>query len=242
MESKKTSNYNVQRLEWDSTFFGLECGRLNLTDNVTEEEIKNIKDQIKDYTFVSIWNCNNRHKNNQWIGKETNAFLADVNIQFFKKINTGKKDKSVIISNHYPFDQEVLSIAENAYSHSKFIKDKKLKERGGERVYTEWIKNAFEKEDKYFLILKEKETAGYILFLMTQDEAVIELIATNECYRGQGIGRRMIQALEKFLVDHQIEKLNVGTQLDNIGAVNFYHHCGFDEVARHSVWHWWEEI
>lgn len=42
--------------------------------------------KFKDYQFISITNQNSEPINTQLIGKDTSAFLADVNIQFVKNL------------------------------------------------------------------------------------------------------------------------------------------------------------
>lgn len=50
----------------------------------------------------------------------------------------------------------------------------------------------------------------------------------------------MIESIEKFLADKNITKLRVGTQVNNIPAINLYHSIGFKEMSRTSVFHLWK--
>ncbi|MEG2286138.1 MAG: GNAT family N-acetyltransferase [Eubacterium sp.] len=241
----ENENYLLYDLPWDTDYFGVKSCRLDLKQMITEAVFKDIKKEIQKYSFIAINNNNNEAMNNYLIGSKTNAFLVDVNIQFKKKIEKNHQKinhQKIKISNNYTEDKKILSIAREAYCYSKFTNDPFLKRKKGEDVYYYWIKNAFNCENKYFLVSEiENKCQGYILFSMNikENKAMIELIAVNkECQR-KNIGYEMIECFEAFLLKHSIKVINVGTQTDNIPAINFYFKCGFKEDNHRSVYHWW---
>ena len=71
--------------------------------------------------------------------------------------------------------------------------------------------------------------------------STIELIAVDENYRGQRIGKTLIHTMEFFLHDKGIAKIKVGTQLDNTSALKFYTDNGFDYCHCNSVYHYWPD-
>lgn len=178
---QRQQNYEIVNLDWDTNFFGVKSAKLNLNHTINEIEIEEIKDKIQTegYKFITVNNQNNDDKNNFILQKLDNIFLADVNIQFFKKIDNKKicqEDKKIKIQNNLKYEQQLLGIAKENFIYSRFYNDKNLK--NNKNVYVEWTKNAFEKSNKYFCTYEtNKEIWGYLLFSIENDNLIIELIA-----------------------------------------------------------------
>lgn len=169
------------------------------------------------------------------------VFLVDVNIQFIKKINLKEKNEfndKINIKNNMEYDEDILNIAKESFIYSRFINDNNLK--NGDKIYYEWTKNSFDRDDKYFCIYKtNKKCNGYILFSMENNEITIELIAVDKNLKGKGIGHELILKMENFAKENDIKYIKVGTQLNNIYAQNFYVGCGFKHITNHSIYHLW---
>ncbi|MCF0140854.1 MAG: GNAT family N-acetyltransferase [Mogibacterium sp.] len=233
------------QLDWDTEFFGVKCGRL-LVDDVSE--LSDVKDEdFQKYDFTSIYNVNNEPTVNKWIGENTIAFLVDVNVQLEKKALSARDeaDAEIIIENATEIDKETvdqMSVERDDFKYSKFVRDEKLSERDGYCVYKEWLKNSLKAEHKYFAYYPSGDTVGgYILFSVNEeDKAVtIELAKVNENLRGRRVATRMLDAVERFAVLEGYRKLRVGTQMNNIPAINLYHSRGYKETSRTSVFHLW---
>ena len=110
-------------------------------------------------------------------------------------------------------------------------------------IYKNWVKNAFNKEDKYYITAKESgKTIGFILFSFRDIRSVtIELIAINGEYRNQKIGTYLIKKLNEYLKNLKVEKVYVGTQVSNIEAINFYFKNGFKIHKISSIYHIWKK-
>lgn len=236
-----SKNYELIPLEWDTEYFGVSSARVNLSGIVEDGEQKEIIDFCKNYDFVTISNQNNIKENNYWIGNRTNAFLVDINIQFLKDI-TGKKiyDEKTYVANNLSRNEQIINIANKSFKYSRFFNDQNLPTKQANNIYTYWTECAFNQEDKYFVISEiEGNIAGYILFSFNEDISVIELIAVDERYQGQRVGKTMINTLESYVIDKGNNKIKVGTQVDNIAAVQFYSAMGFMYVSCGSIYHLW---
>jgi ribosomal protein S18 acetylase RimI-like enzyme len=231
-------------LEWDSDYFGLESARVVLKGIVNEEEQDRIIKYCKRFEFVTITNIGNCKENNHWIGKNTNAFLTDMNIQFIKSIDREPdfKDKFTKIHNSYYRDERVINIAQSAFQYSRFFNDPALPEVQAQNIYLHWTRCAFEKADKYFVIAnRNDEVTGYILFSLEKSKSIatIELIAVDKKFRGQRVGKSLISQMESFAYNNGIKAIRVGTQIDNANAAQFYTCCGFKYINCSSVYHLW---
>lgn len=235
-------NYDCKFLEWDTDYFGVNSARVNLSGIVDKNGQEDIIDFCNSYDFVTISNTDNVSENNNWIGNKTNAFLADMNIQFLKVLgdNENYKYENTYVLNYLSKNDKIVDIAKRSFNHSRFFNDQKLPKEKSENIYIHWTKCAFLQKDKYFVISeKDGIIAGYILFSFSQDSSVIELIAVDKRYQGQKIGKLMIGTMESFVINKRIKKIKVGTQANNISAIQFYNAMGFKYVSCASIYHLW---
>lgn len=238
MNSKK---YEIKRLDWDSAFFKVSCGRVDIYKKLDQSDFMNMLADCKEYECLSINNHGNMIENNILIGKYTSAFLVDVNVQFLKEPLSGyPRIANIKIKNNFPYNDAILALTKTAYTESKFIKDENLNRRHGDEVYVNWIRNAFGLENKYFLVSQiQQDLMGYILFSIDGDKATIELIAVNQEKRGKGIARNMIHYLENNLRTRDIKIIGVGTQINNTPAIKLYESVGFKMDDCVSTFHRW---
>lgn len=237
-------NYECKDLQWDTDYFGVSSARVNLYGIVNEQEQDEIIEFCKEYDFVTISNLDNIKENNYWIGSKTNAFLADMNIQFMKILEDKRsyKDDKTYVINNYPRNEQVVDIARKSFQHSRFFNDPSLPEVQAKNIYLHWTECAFRQENKYFVICeREGNVAGYILFSIDEESSVIELIAVDETHQGQKVGESLINAMELFALEKGIKMIKVGTQVNNLAAAGFYSAMGFKYVSCGSMYHLWRK-
>ena len=235
----------IEPLEWDTNYFKARCGKVVIKDE--EATFFHFEEMKKDYEFISIQNIDNNIRMNKKIAENTNAYLVDINVQFEKKLpKNGEQTQSkehyrVVAANE--ISEEILSemrVEEDDFAFSKFVCDPELKKRNGYLVYKEWLKNACTEKDKYFIIhFAEGKVGAYMLFNIDDAIGKVEIVKVNRENQGQHIATEMMNEVENFLVSRNTKKFIVGTQLNNIPAMNLYHSLGFKETSRTSVFHLW---
>ncbi|WP_143315061.1 GNAT family N-acetyltransferase [Clostridium sp. HBUAS56017] len=228
------------KLEWDTKFFGVTCAKAILYKPLTEIEWNKMKEKFKTYQFISIENRNSDPTNAKLIGTDTTAFLADVNIQFKKKVQANfYMSKSVHIYEGMMRDQRVLKL--DNFKFSKFVEDPEFIKRGGREIYREWLINSFEKSDKFYAISEDKrcQINGFLLHSYSGNTCIIELISVDGKFIRGGIGTDLFRAVEYECYQNGCSEIKVGTQVRNIEAINFYHKVGCTQVGCHQVYHLW---
>ncbi|MBM7665251.1 GNAT superfamily N-acetyltransferase [Solibacillus kalamii] len=228
----------LNELIWDTEFFGVSCAKATLNKALSLTEWFELKNQFKNYSFISLINKNSEPINAQLIGKDTAGFLVDVNIQFEKEISVvEEKPSNVIIHQALEKNNQVLEIAN--FQFSKFKEDPELAERGGDQIYQQWLNNSFGMKDKFFALSKNEEgnINGFALFSFRNSSCLIELIAVSQ--RG-GIGSSLFKAVEYEAHQYGCKQIKVGTQIRNLEAINFYHKVGCKQVGCHQVFHIWK--
>ncbi|GAA3645902.1 GNAT family N-acetyltransferase [Asaccharospora irregularis] len=238
--------YEWHTLEWDTNYFGVSAGKVILNIGLTEMQMCEVIKESCKYDFITIINRNNRSENNRLINIKTPAFLTDVNIQFSKSVTECFEIAlETRLESNKAEDQCILEIAKNTFGHSRFFNDVYLDLNKSKNIYLNWTRNAFKEPDKYFItVYKDNTLAGYLLFSLraSLSEAVIELIAVDKVFRGQHVGQALINKLESYLLEQNIERIRVGTQVDNLSAINFYLSKGFKCIERYSIYHYWPKI
>jgi len=243
--AQNSKNYNLEFLDWDTKYFGVRSCRINLTSILTFDSQNELLKEITEYEFCTIVNNGNISENNYWIGYRTKAFLTDMNIQFSKKINDCLKindDENMYVSNFYDFDNTIINISSLSFIYSRFFNDPFLNEKKAKNIYTHWVKSSFNKNNKYFVVYKENHiTCGFLIFSIDKfkKQSRIELIAVNENCKGNGIGKSLINKMETYVLSMNINKINVGTQINNILAIEFYKNNNFRYVECSSIYHLW---
>lgn len=237
------NNVTLLPLDWDTEYFKVPSARVILHHPLSSSEYQTLIDFASTYEFVTIINQSDDKMNNRWLGEATTAFLTDVNLQFEMNVTLPHDtDPDTLISSSLPRDEEIIAIASSSFRYSRFFNDPYLPQPQAGQIYLNWTKNAFEQEDKFFVVTKrQSHVAGYTLFSVDEKEkrATIELIAVAKDYQGQHVGKSMIDALNTFAVEHQLQKIHVGTQADNIDGIRFYTRVGFQPVSCASVYHYW---
>lgn len=241
----KHEEYIAEESEIDSKYFDTRTLKVVLKRGITNSQ--NVDELIRlmqRYEFVIIINKTNNALNNRWLGLKTKAFLTDVNMQFVKTVSAGikKNENDVTITDKMNFDHQLLRLAQISFKYSRFLNDPYLNSDKAKQIYKDIVINSFEKPNLFFATARTRgKTFGFSLFSMDNitQTSTIKLIAIDPKYKGAGTGRLLMHSIESYLSRVGISSLRVGTQLDNIDAINFYHTYGFIQDECNSVYHFW---
>lgn len=234
-------HYEIVDLPWDTKFFGYTSAKLILKNDILNYEWDNILESVSGYEFVVIQNLNSNYNNSKYLGTSTNAFLTDINIQFQKKIDTlSTYDEYEIAEKTETVKESILSLT--TFNHSRFFNDKDLYNNGGANIYKEWVINSFNNIDKKYIINKENGCInGYALISESREEIIIELISVDSNQKNKGIGRKLFNSIVNYGIEHKKSLINVGTQITNTQAINFYHKMGCRQTETHQIFHFWKD-
>lgn len=240
LDSKVDNSYVFYDLEWDTSFFGITSAKVILNKPLMRNEWLSLKTKCSKYQFISIVNRYSEPVNAQIIGKDTTAFLADVNIQFSKKIEGSLEiSDSIVIAQSLEKIDSILELAQ--FHYSKFTEDPELLKRGGDQVYIQWLQNSFNRQDKFFALAKNStgNITGFLLHSYSGNTCEIELIAVSSKEPRSGIGSALFKAVEYSAFQFGCNEINVGTQVRNVTAINFYRKLGLKQTGAHQVFHMW---
>ena len=127
---------------------------------------------------------------------------------------------------------QVERIAATAFLWGRFTADPSVPGEAAEKIHRTWARNCFlgTHANHALVARKKKEVLGFIAmkFQMAGDVEVgsIELIATAATWRGEGIGRALVQAGCNWL-STSARYVVVRTELPNTPALRLYEAQGF---------------
>lgn len=234
-------NYQIIGLDWDTNFFGIPSCKVILNKEQTEKNFEMMISEIMDYQFVTINNVDNNPKNNYLLGNNTASFFVDMNYQFEKKSTSKQKiDESIqLFNNEEKILKELEDLASRNFEYSRFFNDPKLDSTKANQVYSQWVQNAANDLSKNIIYYSENGKAGgFLVYSIENGVGILELISVDRNMRKKKVGTKLLNAFETFC---QNNILRVGTQADNIRAIQFYIKNGYRLVSRHSIYHLWEQ-
>ncbi len=172
---------------------------------------------------------------------EIKPTLISKHVVFSKNIK--RKYSSKVISHNCKlvkkeFKKQIINIAKEKTSNSRFVKDKKLPANFRKNFRALWVENYFKNKRGDYLIIafKEKIVKGFLLLISNNNNIHIDLIATKKKYQRKGVSESLIN----FAINKFSEKFNLivaGTQYDNLPAKKLYKKLGFKITDRTNIYH-----
>lgn len=235
----------IYPLAWDTSHFGVSCGRFTINENVLDKTIL-LEIEKNNFEFLTIDNVHDKSNVNYLLGTKTSAFFVGMILLFTKKI-LPYKDKIINYSdiewfnlNNVDIMNDIQHITRESFFYSRFFNDPNLTNDLTKQIYFEWIKNSINIENEFLIVAKnEKQVEGFALYSFRDNIAVIELIGVDNRFQGKGCGCRMFSAIEAHCIREEIDILQVGTQQNNIKGINFYYSMGCLLQSVTSMYHLW---
>ena len=229
---------NVERLSWDSEFFGLRIGRAfvrSLEDGFT---LVGQKEALKDdYDLVYVFG-------NQGVEfSYEDAKLVDQKVVYalseFPRFET---DKNVELWDvNKPVTETLLYLALVSGKYSRFKLDNQFPSGSYERLYSRWIEQSVNHSlaTEVFCYMSNDVPTGLVTLDIKDGVGAIGLVAIDEHCQHRGVGTAMMRHVISYAQKQSCKKLSVATQFDNHPACRLYEKVGFKVESMTNVWHWW---
>jgi dTDP-4-amino-4,6-dideoxy-D-galactose acyltransferase len=230
---------NPMRLEWDSRFFNQNVFQLTYYKgcdlNLEIKKLYNNEGAEIIYVFSDA-------ELPDFMINDSGGQLVDIKLLFEKKIKPlyeGVDFSGISLYSDNNADSQLLDLAIQSGIESRFKKDIRLPIGCFERMYEIWIDKSVKKEmaNAVFIHKIENQTVGLVTVKLMDDFGEVGLFAVDEKYRGQRIGKLLLQRTEKYLIENKRDILLIPTQEANAGAVKFYKSNGYLIKRRTYIYH-----
>jgi dTDP-4-amino-4,6-dideoxy-D-galactose acyltransferase len=230
----------IQRLEWDSDFWGIETGRFDLKNDFF------IPDNLNDFAFVYIFSDRllNQEELNQFNGKN---HLADEKRVYHKNLNNISVLPNPNIISFYParpIPERLYDLAIQSGHYSRFSLDPQLAKDSFKQLYRTWLERSVDRviAEEVFVYETENMIRGFITLGIKNNKPDIGLVAVDADRRSMGIGASLLEIAEFWAYNHaKKNEIQVITQGANQGACNFYERNGYSLNAVTYIYHWWNK-
>lgn len=232
---------NVELLEWDSNFFGIKVGKLVL-NQIESWDDQNLATWDLIYVFVSPEN----KAVNSFL-KAKNLKIVDEKISFRMDLNQADsqlaKNKNILSYQPGLKDKDLIKIGLQSGIYSRFKVDPKFHNQHFEKLYNTWMQKSINREiaNEVFVYQDLQNEMKGVITLKENNKCIeIGILAIDEKFRGQRIGKQFIEEAKRYCLLKGIHCLKVVTQKQNREACSFYTNCGFQESNIVNIYHYWK--
>lgn len=222
----------IQKLKWDSEFFGRRIGRLEV--DCLCSELPKFPSEF-DLIYVETAcekSCCDPMSQTQW-------FDAGRKLTFTTATHDGHEDAAITqLTTRSP---ELLKLAWLSGHQSRYRLDPNFTKEEYRCLYTRWIDACLEGlwNATILGIESQGELTGFVTVESMADHARIGLIAAHPDYQGQGLSGQLIRAAVATANHMGHSELRVSTQHTNQAAIYAYLNRGFRALSSIQHYHWW---
>ena len=180
-----------------------------------------------------------RNKLNIKIDKNIRISLMSKQINFKKKVVKTENNLLNCRKANYSDKKNILKIAQNSPSVSRFLIDKTISKKFKKNYKKEWILNYFRRKrgDNLLLAFLNKTIFGFILLIKKKNEVIIDQIVVDKKYVKKKVGTSLINYLSKLYFNNGKLTIKAGTSIDNRVAKKFYLKNGFKKFDTYFIYH-----
>lgn len=224
----------IEKLPWDSEFFGFSVGKIFIETPETLNEEAFVMAAAA-YKLVYVFT-------QEPLSYSRFALPADVKLTFQKSLTLDQNEvppQYFDVNNHDFADLQRLAFQSGEFS--RFKTDSCFDSTDFYRMYDIWIKKSLESAQSVVLVEEvEKKLAGFVSLDFNDSEtATIGLIAVDSDVRGKGVGRRLMAQAENAALKAAKKQIRVATQQQNSLATAFYKRQGYTLADQIIIYHYW---
>ncbi|MEO6994135.1 MAG: GNAT family N-acetyltransferase [Lacunisphaera sp.] len=232
---------SLTQLDWDSDFFRLKIGKIDLQGldlNGLDQEICNARN--RGYSLLYLFGSLDNRLHPDW-QNENGCNLVDTKVTYEKFGLRPKITLPGILSHETDKIEQLYELAYESGKYSRFKLDHRFGSESFKSLYRAWVDNSVSRMiADHILVYKEGHSVcGFCTVRRSNDKATIGLIAVSPQHQGRGIGRNLCEAVEAWSVQHGCQKITVATQMANEGACRFYEKMGMAIVESMDIYHLW---
>lgn len=227
----------IEKLDWDSNFFGIKIGKVDLVDDsIFDWKTFNETVVLESYALVYVFKLKKMLSGESV--RKANLELTDIQLTMSKRFNSADYlDVPYDLKNELTAAEQhdCYAIAEETAVVSRFFKEEKIGPSVTRALYRKWIDNALNRSfsDGVFLDLDSTIVSGIHLIKTDPIKKIgyFTLTGVNPNYKRMGIGHQLWrQSYAYWARETAVEIIKSSFSIQNEASFNFHLKEGFDKV------------
>lgn len=241
---------NVERLAWDSTFFGFGVGRL--TGPVeSQTAVRDALARGQEQGLRLVYSqCPGQDERGHRIALLCGGRFVDAKRTYALPLPPSSRlrpvDAIAAVRNVDPCTRRQLRrLAWQSAEFSRYRIDPEMPPGSWRRMYSIWINQSLNGERADAVLVNGaaagdgSQLAGMVTLSQRGDEGSIGLLAVDSEWRGRGIGSQLLRAAACWCAERRCTRLSVVTQGANEAACRAYQRAGYALSNETHVFHHW---
>lgn len=228
----------VTGMTWDSDFFGLRIGRVDVASEEDAMLLSSQADSLKEcFDLIYVFARHGLAFSGRYA-----KLVDEKTVYTMEGIPCLEANCNVIVWDcKRGMTEDLLHLALVSGQYSRFRLDDRFPEGSYERLYSRWMEQSVNQAlaTEVFCYMVEDVPRGLVTLDRKDGVGTIGLVAIHEDFQHRGIGSAMMQHVIAYSKKTQVDKLTVATQLGNNPACKLYEKSGFKVQSVTDVWHWW---
>lgn len=218
----------IHSLPFDSSLFGYPVGKTIVPQSWDERDFL---EEAKAFQLVYIFSQSELRVESEFVR------LADIKTTFAKEL-IGPDFGFYGLERHQgDLDGQLVNLALESGAYSRFKLDNRMVKEEFEKLYSLWIRKAWENREILCSPAKEAMVTVSVDGLIGK----IGLLAVDPGHRGQGWGKTLVKAAENYALEKGARQLIIPTQLGNSPACKLYQSMGYKLEQKEYIYHYWQE-
>lgn len=239
---------DLQHRDWDTQHFGYPVASIRNPDLDPEEVERALRAAHKQGYQLVYWASRREYDDNTAWLQQYQGILVD------RKTTYAKPLRPAIASNDFGNYQcvewnpekhspELIELGVAAGLWSRFSVDPRIPRDKFRSLYEIWMQRSLARElSDMVLVVQEQGSSvplGMVTIAIKEGNGQIGLIAVSEQQRGRGLGKLLVDAADRWMLEHGAHSAQVVTQLQNLAACRLYEQAGYKVEAVEYFYHFW---
>ena len=238
----------LEHRAWDTQHFGFPVASICSPDLASDDVERSLEHaQEQGYQLVYWSSRRELEPNTPWLS-EFQGLLADRKTTFAKTLQphpvvTGSDEFNIREWQPGEHSAELIELGIAAGLWSRFALDPRIAREKFESLYETWMRRSMARElCDMVLVVQQRDSnipQGMVTISLKEGIGQIGLISVSEKQRGRGLGRRLMEAADRWMWAHGAKSAQVVTQLQNVAASRMYENAGYKIEKIEYLYHFW---
>jgi dTDP-4-amino-4,6-dideoxy-D-galactose acyltransferase len=228
-------------LEWDSDFFDMKIGKIEMEDlDVLKFQSDVACAKREGYELIYLFG-EPKFAPSLVSLRGAHCVSVGTNNLYSKPVLSGQQNKAITLLPRSTDIKDVYELAYESGKYSRFRLDPHIGLASFHRLYRAWVDNSVSGviADDVLVFIESNVIQGLCTVRFAGEGATVGLLAVAPRQQGNGVGRALVEFAERRALQRGCQRLYVTTQVANEGACVFYEKLGMTMFRSTKIHHLW---